>query len=79
MLRKAGLLALVVALILLVSGAAQAMPLAGSAWPAESAGVIERLCDWVAGFFPRLGQVSPGETSSSWEADGSHMDPNGID
>jgi len=79
MLRKVGLLALVLALTLLVSGAAQAKPLAGSARASESAGVIARLWDWISHLFQRPGEVSQGGITSSWEADGSHMDPNGND
>lgn len=75
MLRKVGLLALVLTLTLLVSGAAQAMPLAGSARVVESAGVLAKVWDWFTHLFQRSG--SQGGTNSSWEADGSHMDPNG--
>ncbi|HWN44130.1 MAG TPA: hypothetical protein VNW71_18040 [Thermoanaerobaculia bacterium] len=80
MLRKVGLLALVLALTLLASGTARAMPLlAGSARPSESTGVFARLWDWVTHVFQRAGEVPQGGITSSWEADGSHMDPNGND
>ena len=76
MLRKVGLLALVLALTLLVSGAAQAMPLAGSTRASESHGIVDRFWDWIESFF-RFGGPSSGKVKSVWEADGSHLDPHG--
>ena len=79
MYRKAGLLALVLAVALLASGTARAMPLlAGSSRPAETTGVIAKLWDWFTHLFQRPG-VPQGGITSTWEADGSHMDPNGHD
>ena len=72
MLRKVGLLALFLALTLLVSAAAEAMPLAGSARPSETQGVMARIWDWIGSLF-RGGSA----VSSTWEADGSHLDPHG--
>ncbi len=76
MLRRVGLLALVLALTLLASGAAQAMPLAGSARVSESHGVVERFWDWIGSLF-RFGGPSSGQVKSVWEGEGSHADPNG--
>ena len=76
MLRKVGLLALVLTLTLLVSGAAQAMPLAGSLRTSESHGIVERVWAWFESLF-RAGSQSPGQITSIWEGEGSHADPNG--
>ncbi len=74
--RKVGLLALVLALTLLVSGVAQARPLAGSARPSESHGIVERFWDWIESFF-QFGGPSSGQINSVWEEEGSHADPHG--
>ena len=71
MLRKVGLLALLLALTLLASGTAQAMPSAGST--SESHGIIARIWDWIESHF----QASKGQPKSIWAQDGSHLDPNG--
>lgn len=76
MLRKVGLLALVLALTLLVSGAAQARPLAGSTRASESRGIVDRFWDWIEALF-RFGGPSSGQVKSVWAEDGSHLDPNG--
>ena len=78
MLRKVGLFALVLALTLLVSGVAQAMPLAGSARPSESHGVVARIWDWIASLFQGH-SASTGQPKAIWAQDGSHLDPNGND
>lgn len=75
MLRKVGLLALLLVLTLLVSGAAQAMPLAGSTRASES-GIVDRFWDWFESLF-RFGEPSSGQIKSVWEGEGSHIDPNG--
>jgi hypothetical protein len=74
--RKVGLLALVLALTLLASGAAHAMPLAGSARPSESQGIMERFWGWIESFF-RSHSSSAGQLKSIWAQDSSHIDPNG--
>ncbi|MEA2560275.1 MAG: hypothetical protein QOH06_1779 [Acidobacteriota bacterium] len=76
MLRKVGLLALVLALTLLVSRGAQAMPLAGSTRAAESHGILDRFWDWIESFF-QSHSASKGQPKSIWAQDGSHIDPNG--
>lgn len=77
MLRKVGVLTLLLGLALLATDAAQATPLlAGSSRPAESAGVFAKVWDWITQLFQRSGE-SQGAIKASWEADGSHMDPNG--
>jgi hypothetical protein len=76
MLRKVGLLALLLALTLLVSGAAQAMPLAGLTRAPESHGIVERFWDWIGSLFQ--GNSAPkGQPKAIWAQDGSHIDPNG--
>lgn len=74
--RKISLLALVLALTLLVSGVAQARPLAGSARVAESDGILERFWEWFESLF-RFGGPSSGQVKPVWEEEGSHADPNG--
>jgi hypothetical protein len=76
MLRKVGLLALLLALTLLASGTAQAMPPAGSTRASESHGIVERFWDWLDSLF-RLDGSSSGRIQSVWEGEGSHADPNG--
>ena len=76
MLRKVGLLALVLTLTLLVSGAAQATPLAGSARASESHGIVERVWHWVAALFQSQ-FASKGQPNAIWGQDSSHIDPNG--
>jgi hypothetical protein len=76
MLRKVGLLTLLLALTLLATGVAQAKPLAGSLRASESHGVIARVWSWIAAFFQGH-SASNGPLSSVWAQDGSHIDPNG--
>lgn len=76
MLRRVGLLALLLALTLLASGVAQAMPLAGSARPSETHGVMARIWDWIESLF-RGHSASTGQPKAIWAQDGSHIDPNG--
>ena len=76
MLRKVGLLALFLALTLLVSGAAQARPLAGSARASESQGVVARILDWI-GSLLQGNSASKDQPKGIWAQDGSHLDPNG--
>lgn len=71
--RKVGLLALLLALTLLVSGAAQAMPLAGSARASES-GIVDRFWDWFESLFRGHSGSQP---KAIWAQDSSHIDPNG--
>lgn len=76
MFRKVGLLALFLALTLLVSGAAQARPLAGSARPSETQGVMARIWEWIGSFF-QVKQGDAGGVQVIWEEEGSHADPHG--
>lgn len=76
MLRKVGMLALVLALTLLAAGVAQARPLAGSARASETQGLVARLWDWIESLFQ--GQTpSKNQPKAIWGQDGSHLDPNG--
>lgn len=74
--RKVGLLALLLALTLLVSGVAQAKPLAGSIRASESHGIVDRFWDWIEAFFQGH-STSKGQPKTIWAQDGSHLDPNG--
>ena len=76
MLRKVGLLALVLTLTLLASGTALAMPLAGSTRTSEPHGIVDRFWGWFESLF-RFGGSSSGQVRSVWEGEGSHADPNG--
>lgn len=76
MLRKVGLLALVLALTLLVSGVAQAAPLAGSSRASETQGVMARIWDWIQSFF-QVEHRGAGGLNVLWEEEGSHADPHG--
>ncbi|HZI72612.1 MAG TPA: hypothetical protein VFD73_01025 [Gemmatimonadales bacterium] len=76
MLRKVGLLTLLLALTLLATGVAQATPLAGSMRASESNGIVDRFWDWFQSLF-RFGGSSSGEIKSLWEGEGSHAHPNG--
>ena len=76
MLRKVGLLALVLALTLLVSGVAQAGPLAGSSRASEPHGILNRFWDWIESHFQGR-SASKRQPKSIWAQDGSHIDPNG--
>ncbi|HWM95374.1 MAG TPA: hypothetical protein VN493_31765 [Thermoanaerobaculia bacterium] len=78
MLRKVRLLAVLLTLVLLVSGVAQAMPLQkGLARPSESGGVLVRVWDWIATLFRFERSAPKGDLKSVWEGEGSHADPNG--
>lgn len=76
MFRKVGLFALLLALTLLATGAAQARPLAGSSRASESQGVLARVWDWIGSLF-QSHSASEGQPRSIWAQDGSHLDPNG--
>lgn len=76
MLRKVRLVTVLLALALLASGAAQAMPVAEGPRIADSGGVLGRLWEWLASLFPGE-QARQGEAEAIWEGDGSHLDPHG--
>lgn len=75
--RKVRLVAVLLVLALLASGAAQAMPLSGGPSPAsESGGILARVWEWIASLF-RIDGSSGGDYKSIWEGEGSQADPNG--
>ena len=77
MLRRVRLLFVLVALVVLATGAVQAAPrLAGPRPASESGGVLDRLWSWLSHLFP-TGATSPGGVKSTRDSDGSHLDPNG--
>ncbi|MES1240154.1 MAG: hypothetical protein ABUT39_00905 [Acidobacteriota bacterium] len=62
--------------MIVTTGAIQAAPRAGGPKPAsESGGVLERLWSWLSHLLPA--GVAPAGVKSSWDSDGSHLDPNG--
>lgn len=73
MLRKVRLLAVLLTLVLLVAGAAQALPLKGAGRPSETGGVFARVWDWVSALL----QSKEVPLRVLWGQDGSHLDPNG--
>ena len=75
MLRRVGLLIVLLALIVVTTtGAVHAAPrVAGPKPTAESGGILDRLLGWLSVL---LHPSSPG-VKTSWDADGSHLDPNG--
>jgi hypothetical protein len=59
--------------MVLTTGAVQAAPrMAGPKPASESGGVMDRLLSWLAHLFP-----APAGVKSTWDAEGSHWDPNG--
>jgi hypothetical protein len=77
MLRRVRLLFVLVALVVLATGAVQAAPrLAGPRPVSESGGVLDRLWGWLSAWFP-ISASSSGGMKSAREMEGSHLDPNG--
>lgn len=76
MLRRVGLLIVLLAVMVVMTGTVQATPrMAGPKQPPAESGILERLRDWL---FALLHPATPGNnTRSIWEAEGSHWDPNG--
>lgn len=72
MLRRVGLLIVLLTLMVVTTGAIQAAPRAAGPKPASESGVLDRLWNWLSHLFP-----APAGVKSTWEADGSHLDPNG--
>jgi hypothetical protein len=78
MLRRVGLLIVLLALMVLTTGAVQAAPrLAGPKPASESGGVLDRLWGWLSTLLPGAHPSPDGAVKSTWELDGSHLDPNG--
>lgn len=71
-------IAVLVAIVFLVGGTAQAMPrTAKLARVSESGSVLTRILDWLTTLF-RVQSITPGEgMKGAWEEEGSHIDPNG--
>jgi hypothetical protein len=77
MLRRVGLLIVLLTLMVLTAGAVQAAPRMSGPKPAsESGGVLDRLLGWLSHLFPTT-PSSPVGMKSTWDAEGSHWDPNG--
>ena len=77
MLRRVGLLIVLLTMMIVTTGAIHAAPrLSGSKPASESGGVLDRLLGWLAHLFPTT-PSSPTGVKSAWDLDGSHLDPNG--
>lgn len=77
MLKRVGLLFVLLTLVVLATGNVQAAPrMAGPRPASESGGVLERVWGWLSNLFPTGPANNPGGVI--WEAEGSHWDPNGI-
>lgn len=71
-------IAVLVAIVFLVTGTAQAMPRATKlAQVSESGSTLSRILDWLANLL-RVQKTAPGGMKGSWEEEGSHIDPNGV-
>lgn len=72
-------IAVLVALVFLVAGTAQAMPrTAKLARISESGSVLTRILDWLTNLL-RVQSITPGgDMKGTWEEEGSHIDPNGL-
>lgn len=76
MLRRVRVLFVLLALVILAAGTVEASPGTGPKPMTGSVGVLERLWDWLSHLLPG-GNPVDGGLASAWEADGSHLDPNG--
>lgn len=66
---------LMVFLIMVVAvGAIHAVPQVAGPRPTSDSGVLDRLWNWLAHLLPTASQ---GDMKSTWDAEGSHLDPNG--
>jgi hypothetical protein len=60
-----------------MTGALQAAPrMAGPRPVSESGGVLDRIWGWLSGLFLNAAP-SPDGARSTWDTEGSHLDPNG--
>lgn len=74
MLRRGGLLIVLLTMMVVTTGAIHAAPrMAGPKPTSEAGGVLDRLLGWLSVL---LHPSSPG-VKSTWDAEGSHWDPNG--
>lgn len=67
-------IAVLVAIVFLVTGTAQAMPRM-TPQVSESKGAVVRILDWLSTL---LGSSSAKKLKGVWEKEGSHIDPNGV-
>jgi len=78
MMRRTRVLAVLLALVVLATGAVRAMPsMTRSARVSESEGVLARIWGWLSALFLAEGSISEDGSKAVWEKDGSHGDPNG--
>ena len=72
-------IAVLVAIAFLAGGAAQAMPRPiKAARVSEGGNVMTRLLDWLTTLLQTRSITPGGEMKGAWEAEGSHIDPNGY-
>ena len=76
MLRRVGLLIVLLAVMIVTTGAVQAAPRVAGPRPTSESGVLDRLLGWLSFLFPVSSSSSHG-VKSTWDMDGSHLDPNG--
>lgn len=76
MLRRVGLLFVLLAVMAGMISTVQATPRIGGPKSTSESGVLDRLWNWLAHLFPN-GPASQGGVKSTWDAEGSHWDPNG--
>jgi hypothetical protein len=76
MLKRVGLLFVLLTMMVLAAGTVQAAPRMGPRPASESGGVLDRVFGWLFNLFPTGPANNP--TGVIWEAEGSHWDPNGI-
>lgn len=75
--RRARVCAVLLALLVLTTGAVQALPAVGAMRVSESEGVLARIWGWLSAVFLVDGSAPSGGLTAIWEQDGSHLDPNG--
>lgn len=77
MLRRVGLLIVLLALMVMTTGAIQAAPRVAGPRSASESGVLDRILSWLSHLVPGAHSNPGGGMKSSWEMEGSHLDPNG--
>jgi hypothetical protein len=77
MLRRVGLLIVLLTLMIVTTGAVQAAPRLAGPRPTSESGILDRLLGWLSTLLPGAHPTHGGAVKSTWELDGSHLDPNG--
>lgn len=72
-------IAVLVAIVFLAAGTAQAMPRTVKAVRvSESGSTLTRILDWLTKLLQTRNINPGGEMKGVWEGEGSHIDPNGL-